>query len=201
MNCQYIHLVRCCCKMLIFFLFLSLFFYCLWFEFSIWILNSRRLNLAKDFSSRVFNLGIFHNHLEKRENKYSKGKWLWRCPEMPEERKLACKHAQRGLSSVTHLHTFGAHTLTRCTWKRRLKTAAAWTCRHVNGKLKGNLVSRNLVAITWYSNENLTNDKFQRTAEWNKTYIRDVDEFEPNLSCEHCIACTYSVQTIPTGFQ
>ena len=34
---------------------------------------------------------------------------------MPEERTLACKHAQRGLSSVTDLHTFGAHTLTRCT--------------------------------------------------------------------------------------
>ena len=73
------------------------------------------LNLTKDFSSRVFNLGILHNHLEKRKNKYPKGKWLWRCPEMREERKLACKRAQQGLSSVTDLHTFGAHTLTRCT--------------------------------------------------------------------------------------
>ena len=34
---------------------------------------------------------------------------------MREERKLACKRAQQGLSSVTDLHTFGAHTLTRCT--------------------------------------------------------------------------------------
>ena len=53
---------------------------------------------------------------------------------MPEERTLACKHAQRGLSRVTDLHTFGAHTITRCTSKRRLQTAASWTCRHVHGK-------------------------------------------------------------------
>ena len=72
------------------------------------------LNLAKDFSSRVFNLGIFPNHLEKHENKYPKGKWLWRCPEMPEKRKLACKHAQLGLSSVTdlHLHIWCSHAHT-----------------------------------------------------------------------------------------
>ena len=36
-NCQYIHLVRCCYKTLIF---LS-FFFCLWFEFSLWVLNFR----------------------------------------------------------------------------------------------------------------------------------------------------------------
>ena len=68
-------------------------------------------------------------------------------------------------------------------------------------KLKCNLVSCNLLAITWHSNENLTDDKFQRTAEWNKTYITDIDELQPNLSCEHCMACTYSVQMIATGFQ
>ena len=72
------------------------------------------LNLAKDFSWRVFNLGIFPNHLEKRENKYPKGKCLWRCPEMPEKRKLACTHAQLGLSSVTdlHLHIWCSHAHT-----------------------------------------------------------------------------------------
>ena len=62
--------------------------------FVIWIfymdIKLACLNLAKDFSSRVFNIGIFPNHIEKRENKYPKGKWLWRCPEMPEKRKLAC---------------------------------------------------------------------------------------------------------------
>ena len=61
--------------------FLSLLFlYCLWLFYI--DIKLACLNLAKDFSSRVFNLGIFHNHLEKRENKYPKGKWLWRCPEM-----------------------------------------------------------------------------------------------------------------------
>ena len=83
------------------------------------------LNLAKDFSSRVFNLEIFPNHLEKRENKYPKGKWLWRCPEMPEKRKLACKHAQLGLSTVTdlHLHIWCSHAHTL-----HLKTKAENSC-------------------------------------------------------------------------
>ena len=135
MNCQYIHLVRCCYKMLFFFYFYHYSFTVILIFYT--VIKFGCLNLAKDFSSQVFNLGIFHNHFEKRENKYAKGKWLQWYPEMAEERKLACKHAQWGLSSVTDLHTFGAHTLTRCTWKRRLKTAAAWTCRHVNGKLKG----------------------------------------------------------------
>ena len=101
-----------------------------------------------------------------------------------------------------YIYTFGAHTLTRCTWKRRLKTAASWTSRHVNGKLKGNLVSCNLVANYHKTFEwEFDRRQFQRTAEWNKTYIRDIDELQPNLSCEHCMACTYSVQMIATGFQ
>ena len=101
-----------------------------------------------------------------------------------------------------YIYTFGAHTLTRCTWKRRLKTAAAWTCRHVNGKLKGNLVSCNLVANYHMTFEwEFDRRQISKHRRMKQTYIRDIDELKPNLSCEHCMACTYSLQIIVIGFQ
>ena len=104
------------------------------------------LNLTKYFSSRVFNLGILHNHLEKRKNKYPKGKWLWRCPEMPEERNYHVSVPSGGYrvwKIYIHLVLTRLHVALENEGWKQLQLGIV---DMLNGKLKGNLVSCNLLA-------------------------------------------------------